>query len=47
MHQQFPRRALSAATSLLPYHRSQDGQSHSPTTVRQLAASLVPAVRDR
>jgi hypothetical protein len=46
MHQQFPRRAPSAATFLLPYHRSLSGHRRSPA-VRQLAASPVQEVRDR
>jgi hypothetical protein len=46
MHQQFPRRAPRAATSLLPFHRSPDGHRHSPA-VRQLAASRVWEVGDR
>jgi hypothetical protein len=47
MHQQFPRRAPRAATSLPPYHRSLGGHRRSPATVRQLAASLHQEVRDR
>jgi hypothetical protein len=47
MHQQFPRHALSAATFLLPYHRSLSGHRRSPATVHQLAASPVQEVRDR
>jgi hypothetical protein len=47
MHQQFPRRAPSAATSLLPYHRSLSGHRRSPATVHQLAASPVQEARDR
>jgi hypothetical protein len=47
MHQQFPRPAPRAATSLLPYHRSLSGHRRSPATVHQLAASPVQEVRDR
>jgi hypothetical protein len=47
MHQQFPRRAPRAATSLLPYERTLGGHRRSPATVHQLAASPVREVRDR
>jgi hypothetical protein len=48
MHQQFPRRALRAATPLLPYRRSLGGHRRSPAdSIHQLAASPVQEVRGR
>jgi hypothetical protein len=45
MHQQFPRRAPRAATSLLASQRSLGGHRRSPAAVNQLAASPVREVR--